>query len=103
MSTLTTTESQGNEPEEKERKLPGVRSAGRTGTRPGSELAPPHPPGPAGLNFPPVRLRIKHPPGPAGLNLPPARLQIEHPPGPAGLNLPPARLQIEHPPGPAGL
>ena len=85
MSTLITTELQGNEPAEPERKLPAVRSAGRTGTRPGSELTPPHPPGPAGLNLPPARLWIKHPPGPAGLNLPPARLRIKHPPGPAGL------------------
>jgi hypothetical protein len=103
MSTLITTELQGNQPEEPERKLPGARSAGRAGTRLGNGLNPPHPPGPAGLNLPPVRLLIKHPPGPAGLNFPPVRLVIKHPPGPAGLNLPPVRLVIKHAPGPAGL
>jgi hypothetical protein len=103
MSTLITTEWQRNEPEEPGRKLPGVRSAGRAGTRPGNGLNPPHPPGPAGLNLPPVRLLIKHPPGPAGLHHRPARRLIEHPPGPAGLNRPPARRLIKHPPGPAGL
>jgi hypothetical protein len=103
MSTLITTEWQGNVPGEPERKLPGVRSAGRAGIRPGNGLNPPHPPGPAGLGLPPVRLLIKYPPGPAGLNLPPVRMVIKHPPGPAGLNLPPVRLLIKHPPGPAGL
>jgi hypothetical protein len=41
--------------------------ADHMGTRTGSGPNPPHPPGPAGLNLPRVRLGIKHPPGPAGL------------------------------------
>ena len=85
MTTLITTERQGNEPEEWEPRLPDMSPADHRGTRTGSGPNPPHPPGPAGLNLPRVHRPIEHPPGPAGLNLPRVRLGIKHPPGPAGL------------------
>lgn len=46
--------------------LEEVRPADRMSVRARSDLRPPHPPGPVGLDIPRTRLWIKHPPGPVG-------------------------------------
>jgi hypothetical protein len=57
------------EPKDAKTELLEVRSTERAGHRWGRQRKAPHPPGPAGLNQPPMptRLWIKRPPGPAGL------------------------------------
>jgi hypothetical protein len=60
-------EREKSEPEKSGPELLEVRSAGRIGIRPRSELNLPHPPGPVGLGGPRTRVWIKHPPGPVGL------------------------------------
>jgi hypothetical protein len=57
---------EADEPKTAASGLEEVRPAGRMSIRARSDLRPPHPPGPVGMDIPRTRLWIKHPPGPVG-------------------------------------